>query len=1252
MRRLRRLAVALLTVALILTSMPAVFADNSSTISNADKAAALKDLGLYAGQDSNDPKVGLENALTTQDSLIFLAKLFGYNDAANALSADQVAEALAKFDDAASISEYAKNVVAYSAANGILSGSTQDGKFFVGAKDTVTAARFATFMLKQMGYTVADYKVSVEKLAETKGSKVDATLAGDLYRDDAVGVMYGALTAEKASGKTVIADIVDDNADLKAKAEKLGLLEVAPVVTEDLAVESVKALNCKQIEIKFNQEMDIDSAESEESYEILDNGENKVELGDNSASLDSDKKTVIITLNKNVADRLTNPSKVKVKVKQDIKAANEKNLGEDAEYEVEVQDGIIPTVTSVKATGNKNIRITFSEPIYDKGNDNSIDTTNFAVKSGTYTYYVSNATLEDNNVIDLTVGTKLIEGPVTVTVNDAGMDNPNCIMDYADYKVFKQEITFDYVNDTSVAVITVKSATKNKVVLHFSKPVKGSDITLYHSVKEVASNGALVKGVANASDITFEFKESKLPSGNVNLYLVNSTDDKKKLSDYYDIKIPDQIITCTVVIDETGPTYVSNKVYSNEYIKIQFNEELDEEVAKDTKNYEIKKYKDNTVISFSTELDPSGKIVKLIVDPKLEDNTEYQVTIKKAQDISGNKSENVAVFTFTTGDNKPPEVIKDPKIYPHCSAIPQDGKIFIVFSEPMNESQMLDKANYMVLIDEGKNYVELSGDDKITKVSDRIVEIYIKELDNKNDPTIRPSVKIAPIMDLANKRLNGSVDAVTVDSIGSDHIITVRSVESNVVVLNFSKPVKGSNIKLYYSQKGNESYKAEVSKADYSDEITFRFNRSLPVGKLKLFLVNSETEDEKLVDRDGIYVPDQSLTCEVEEIPTPTRKASTNTKTPTDTDAPVVKQIILNENKGITIKFNERLDAATATNPDNYVVKTPSDIQSEKISLSASIDSSGRTVELKFDTLLEGLTEYQLVIKEYKDVYGNKNKSEYIYPFTTLECIYPEVVMDPENGQYCFTVPEEGFIYIIYSEAMNEDQMLDKENYQVSIDEGNNFIALGDDDAITKVNEWTVQIYFKEFKGTNIAPYVKIAPITDLAGNKLYDSDEHYIVEGIEPEYVCISGAYLIASNKILITFNKEMKSVEVSDIVIKLTTQDSVYAIGCESNAINSLGQTEVVLILNKGLPTDAEDDAGEPIYIYTADNTSSVSKWGSKLAPGNYYGILNDWTPPEIAMWDHSNDESTPEIALRGSGSNHPLIFTAYSYNLNVKK
>lgn len=205
--------------------------------------------------------------------------------------------------------------------------------------------------------------------------------------------------------------------------------------------------------------------------------------------------------------------------------------------------------------------------------------------------------MTDINVIDLEVGTKLIEGPITVTVNHAGLDKADCIMDYAGYKVFKGDHTFDYVKDTSAAVVTVKSADQNKVVLHFSKQVKGSNIRLYHSKKNVNDYKVLVEKAAKANDITFEFKDTKLPAGTVKLYLVNSDADAEKLVDYYGIKVPDQTLTCNVVVDETSFAFVSGEFNKNEYIKLKFNKKLDEETAKNTNNYEVKKLKDNTAVN-------------------------------------------------------------------------------------------------------------------------------------------------------------------------------------------------------------------------------------------------------------------------------------------------------------------------------------------------------------------------------------------------------------------------------------------------------------------------------------------------------------------------------------------------------------------------------------------------------------------------------------------------------------------------------
>ena len=795
MRNLRKVTAVVLAVALVLTSMAAVFAADSATIANADKAATLKDLGLYSGQDANDPKIGLENALTTQDSLIFLAKLFGYNEHANALTASQVADALAKFDDAASISDYAKNVVAYSATNSILSGSTKDGKFFVGAKDTVTAARFASFMLKQMGYDVPDYKASVAKLAETKGSKVDATITGDLTRDAAVGVMFGALTAEKASGKTVIADIVGDNADLKAKAEKLGLIEAPPEPknlidggsssggssgggssggggsngggSQDPGSQPVKVINNKQIEIKFNVKMDEASAQAPANYKILDKGTVEKTLTSTSCKLSDDRKTVIITLDSTVQDCLTNASTAKVILRKDIMSATGNQLGVDKEYNVEVQDGLLPTVTNVKHTGEKNIQITFSEPVYE-GNNNSkeLTTSNFEVKSGTYTYFVEKATL-DLDVINLELGTKLIEGPISVIVNNNGLNSTSVIQDYAGYKVFKGNHTFNYVKDTSVAVVTVKSAAGNEVVLAFSKPIKGTNIKLYHSAKN-SVYVAEATTIGSVDEITFTFKEA-LPSGTLTLYLVNSDTDGDKITDGYGIKVPDQTLTTTVVTDTTAPVVTACEPNKNESIKITFNEKLDRDVASNLASYVVKKVKDDTKIPFTVTYDVSKNLVELKFSNKLEDNTQYQLTIIEYKDKSGNKNESYYVYTFTTGDNTPPTVLDNPESEERCFAKPEKGEIFIVFSEPMNEVQMLDRANYMVKYDQ--IWLDLVDDDKIEKINNRMVKIYIKAFSDKKDSTIRPSVKIAPIMDLANKRLYGKVDSVTVENIQPENVI-------------------------------------------------------------------------------------------------------------------------------------------------------------------------------------------------------------------------------------------------------------------------------------------------------------------------------------------------------------------------------------------------------------------------------------------------------------------------------------------------
>ena len=795
MRNFKKFSAVAVALAMTVTSMVPAFADTATTV-NGEKATVLNTLDLYAGTSTDSFVPALEAGLTRGQGAILLTKLFNMDTAAMALTDAQADAILKNFKDVAKVSTSAKKRLAYLVDQGIMSGSKEANGLYLNDGENLKGGQFATLVLKQMGYSVQHWYEAVNQLSKVDGADGIAAYAQyeqqGLLRDHAVGIMYGALKAKYSSGTAnIIEKIVESKPAIKDAAVKAGF--IAAPVTAEVAVQSVKALSNKQLEVVFNQDMDEDSAENQDLYTIEDKGETKKTLTGTSAVLGADKKTVTITLDSTVTDSLTNSSTAKVTIDGDIMAANEKTLGSDKEFSVEVQDGILPTVKEVKATGEKNIKITFSEPVLEGGtNSKTLSNSSFAVKSGTYTYYVSNADL-DLNVINLTLGTKLIEGPVTVTVNDAGLGSDvKSIQDYAGYKVFKGDHTFNYVKDTSVAVVTVKEAKPESITLAFSKPVKAADLRLFHSTKNAANyqSNVVTTNSKYVDEITFAFDSvnNPVPAGNINLYLVNSETDANKLVDGYGIKVPDQTLTTNVVVDVTGATVSSKTVDKNLSVKLTFNEALKASTVK-ASNFTFKSVKDGKTVYFTVEypVDGNNKIVKLNVPGLLDDNTEYEVVAKKAiEDIAGNKMENDYVTTFTTGDNTAPTIDKA-----DCYVVKADGKIYLKFSEPMNEAQMLDKANYMVKPTNAANYRDLDDDDKLTKISDRMILI---DLDEAVDA---PDVKIAPIMDLADKRLNGKVDAtellgIDVESVGfkSAELIATNKIKVvfNTQLDTFSNP--------------------------------------------------------------------------------------------------------------------------------------------------------------------------------------------------------------------------------------------------------------------------------------------------------------------------------------------------------------------------------------------------------------------------------------------------------------------------------
>lgn len=250
MRNFKKLTAVVVALALVLTTFVPAFAAYNAV--NGDKALVLNKLDLYAGTSTTTFDPSLDTELTRGQGAVLLAKLFNMDSAAQALTDAEANAILKDFADASKVPTYAKKRLAYMVKNDIMSGSlnTSTNKLYIDADESLLGGQFATLILKQMGFTVESWKLAIDQLSKVEGAEGLAAYLSyaekDLLRDQAVGIMYGSLTAEYSDGAaTVIGKLVAAKPELKEEATKAGLLK-------DLAVESIAANTAKSFLVKFN----------------------------------------------------------------------------------------------------------------------------------------------------------------------------------------------------------------------------------------------------------------------------------------------------------------------------------------------------------------------------------------------------------------------------------------------------------------------------------------------------------------------------------------------------------------------------------------------------------------------------------------------------------------------------------------------------------------------------------------------------------------------------------------------------------------------------------------------------------------------------------------------------------------------------------------------------------------------------------------------------------------------------------------
>ncbi len=419
-------------------------------------------------------------------------------------------------------------------------------------------------------------------------------------------------------------------------------------------VESVSAINTKQIEVKFNKELDETTAETVANY--LYDG-NPVA---GTPELQADKKTVIITLN-TVA---TNKSAHTLKV-QNVKTADLKATIESDVFSFFINDTVAPEVKSTKVLANGDVEIQFSEPLKTAPTVVRVDGN--PVSIATFTAGDSKITIPAAQIASVAEG-------ATATVYIAGAT------DFADLEMKSYEGSFVKVVDkTKPAVSSVKQVENKKFQIEFTEDLgtdqlAAADITLIdkngntlapgtdYTVAAVTVNGVTSKKVFEVTLVSDIYSSNTLDSHALTLVVKGNTvnDVAGNTNDAYSTSV-------VMTRDKVAPKFVSSSVSTNkETIEVKFDKAVTPTTGAASKVIVTDKDGVRYTVDSITQKAPTGEDAKVLVIDLIPSsaptqtmaNGEYTLQFQAgvAADSLGNTSEaftTKVVVGDTTDTTKP-----------------------------------------------------------------------------------------------------------------------------------------------------------------------------------------------------------------------------------------------------------------------------------------------------------------------------------------------------------------------------------------------------------------------------------------------------------------------------------------------------------------------------------------------------------------------------------------------------------------------
>jgi hypothetical protein len=524
----------------------------------------------------------------------------------------------------------------------------------------------------------------------------------------------------------------------------------------------ISAINLKEIEVKFNKEVDEDNLGT---YKL-----DKAELSeDDDVTLLEDGKTVRITFD--VAKPNQKSYKLSIEGTKDTDGKELVAVTKD----VTMLDITLPLIEKVEAKGNKRITITFSEPMKADAS------------SKTYASYKIDGKLVVGSGLPEVNGRKISLNLAKAL--DAGEHElvivPNKLSDYNNLKIAENTTKFIVVEDKVAPTFSIKSTAQEKVTLQFDEEIDINVLKVYWKNGNVKNYATISKDTVDSTVVYAKFsKGSYIPLTETTLYVENATDYSGNIASTSEIKV----IASADVVRPAVESVTSEKETE---ITVTFTKNINDTtgsyIVKDAKgrvvSYDSKAYartKAGTAIKNKIILTKTAGFDTATLNP-------YTVTIEKVKDLSALENESLQqVFSVIVQDKKAPTVTTVTKT--------TDGNnIAITFSEKVDPSTATDPANYAYL-EPGIGYVAFPQETVFTALSDgKSILITLPaawKFNNAsrtiNNITGTSAISIKNVADLAGNVMFAQLAEGPADELAAK-VMSAEAIDKNTIVLQLSQ---------------------------------------------------------------------------------------------------------------------------------------------------------------------------------------------------------------------------------------------------------------------------------------------------------------------------------------------------------------------------------------------------------------------------------------------------------------------------------